>query len=314
MFNKNDLLSGVYGFVVGDALGVPVEFTSRGARDRDPVDDMWGYGSHNQPKGTWSDDTSMVLATMDAMSRNVWSTRSIMQNFYKWLYKAEFTATGKVFDVGGCTARAIDEYARGEVLEYCGGSTINDNGNGSLMRMLPLVYYIDFMYGREITEGAVEFIYEVSSLTHAHIISKVMCVYYVYIGIAILHDRESKSLQDIITEAVKSVDLYYTGYNTVLEDDLLNVVRYKRGMIQSTGYVVHSLGASLWCIWNTGSYKEAVLTAVNLGGDTDTIGAITGSLAGLYYGVDSIPSKWVDAVKNRSLINRISNSFYEKYK
>jgi ADP-ribosylglycohydrolase len=180
--------------------------------------------------------------------------------------------------------------------------------------MLPLVYYVDHTYGKDINEYAVDFIYKVSSLTHAHEISKVACVYYVYIGIAILHDRENKSLQDIITRAVQEVDQYYAERDTLLGVSLLEVVKYEEDFIQSTGYVVHSLGASLWSIWNTGSYKKAVLTAVNLGGDTDTIGAITGSLAGLYYGFDNIPVKWLGYLKNKDLISRICHSFYEKHK
>ena len=313
-FTFNDLFGGLYGFIVGDALGVPVEFTAREQRERHPVTGMRGYGTHRQPKGTWSDDTSMVLATMDAMNRNIWSTNTIMSNFYRWLNLGEYTANGKVFDVGGTTARAIAEYMRGEVPEKCGGTSVKANGNGSLMRMLPVIYFFARSYGSKITKEAVEFIYNLSSLTHAHIISKKACVYYVYIGLDLLENRKKDSIQNIIAKAIERVAQYYAEDHNDLECNLLEVVTYPINKIQSTGYVVHSLGATLWSLCNTNSFEDAVLTAVNLGGDTDTIGALTGGLAGIYYGAGSIPLDWLDALRNKALINDICNRFYEKYK
>lgn len=316
MLNKELLYSGVYGFAVGDALGVPVEFTTREMRDKDPVREMRGYGSHNQPIGTWSDDTSMVLATMDAMSKDSWCACGIMENFSKWISQAEYTATGVVFDIGGSTNNALTAYEAGVPAEECGGKSIQDNGNGSLMRMLPLVYYVYGKYGVDISREAVELIYRISGLTHAHIISKVSCVYYVYLGVFLLEHKNDTddNLQGLIKRAIRAIRKFYDYFGADIEgtnelDLLYDINTYNREDICSTGYAIHTIGACIWCLCNTGSYSVAVETAVNLGGDTDTIGAVTGGLAGIYYGLDSIPSEWINALKNRELIERICNGF-----
>lgn len=311
MFSKDELLSGVYGFIVGDALGVPVEFSSRKALKANPVFDMEEMGTHKQPKGTWSDDTSMVLATMEAMSRNIWSTGTIMDNFYRWLYKAEFTATGTVFDVGGTTARAIENYRMGENIESCGGNSIMDNGNGSLMRILPLVYYVYATWGAHITPASVSFINHISSLTHAHTISKQSCVYYVYAGISIMKYGKKLGLKNALMLALKDVDIYYG--KAIPNFDYKGILKRSEADIKSSGYVVDSLEACLWCLCNTKSYKEAVLKAVNLGEDTDTIGALTGGLAGLYYGKKAIPVEWIKELKNKELINSICDKFCSNF-
>lgn len=322
MLDKKKVFSGVYGLAVGDALGVPVEFCDRSVLDRNPVKGMESGGVHRQKKGTWSDDTSMVLATLDAMSAGGLSFGMVMDNFRKWYAEAKYTATGEVFDVGGTTGFAIQNYMRGKPVGLCGCSDERSNGNGSLMRMLPMIYYVFFKYGREVSQVAIEQIYRLSGLTHANILSKVCCVYYVYIGIYIMEAGTGKGLCEAIKEGIEAVENYFfedTGEAPyVLQiagmDSLLDCVKYSKNHIESTGYVLHSLTASLWCLWNTFSYKDAVLTAVNLGADTDTTGAITGSLAGIYYGLDNIPECWINELKNSKSIFDICNRFYNQYK
>lgn len=322
MLDKEKLYSGVFGLAVGDALGVPVEFCKREMLDKFPVRGMEAGGTYRQDKGTWSDDTSMVLATMDAMSASGLSYGMVMDNFKKWLKEARFTADGVVFDVGVTTNAAIHNYIAGKSLENCGLDDELSNGNGSLMRMLPMVYFVRLKYGLEVNPVAVDHIYKLSGLTHAHIISKVCCVYYVYIGMYIMEYGREKGLQGAIREAIEAVERYYfveqEEIPCVLQltgmDSLIDCVNLNREDIESTGYVVHSLIASLWCLWNTTSYKEAVLKAVNLGGDTDTIGAITGSLSGIYYGMESISKNWLRDLKNTECITNICNRFYNQYK
>lgn len=322
MLNKEKLFGGVYGLAVGDALGVPVEFYGRKILDKDPVRGMEAGGTHRQKKGTWSDDTSMVLATMDAMSAGGLSFGMIMDNFKRWYAEAKYTATGNIFDVGCTTSAAIQNYMRGEPLDRCGFADERSNGNGSLMRMLPMVYYVPLKYGLEVNPVAVEQIYRLSGLTHANILSKVCCVYYVYIGIYIMEYGKEKGLHNAVREAVEAVEKYYfveqEEIPCVLQitgmDSLMDCVSLTREDIESTGYVLHSLTASLWCLWNTSSYAEAALKAVNLGEDTDTTGAITGSLAGIYYGADGIPKEWLGELKNYKGITDICNRFYNQYK
>lgn len=315
---KEKLLSGLFGLAVGDALGVPVEFMGREILDKSPVRKMLGYGSHNQPKGTWSDDTSMVLATMDAMCANVFSIGMCMDAFSKWLEQGRYTVDGSVFDVGGTTSQAIYRYITGERLEDCGGADEKSNGNGSLMRMLPMIYYIMGKYGEAVNDRSVNEIYALSGLTHNHIISKVCCVYYVYIGIFILQWGYQLGVQRAVKDGIGAVERYYGDNNQIPHivgmDSLCDSVDLEKCDIKSTGFVVDSLEASVWCLYNTKSYREAVELAVNLGGDTDTIGAITGSLAGLYYGYENIPNEWLEELRGKDQLMEIAEKFYNRYR
>lgn len=134
---------GIIGVAVGDALGVPVEFISREELAKSPVIGMKGYGVHNQPIGTWSDDTSLTLALMDSITcKQVVDYHDIMDKFSEWLLYGAYTATEEVFDVGSTISRAIMNYGRGMNPLECGGRSKHENGNGSLMRILPIAYYL----------------------------------------------------------------------------------------------------------------------------------------------------------------------------
>lgn len=319
--NKENILAGVFGLALGDAVGVPFEFQQRSLIKEYDLTKMYGYGTHNQPVGTWSDDTSMVLATLDAMSSNVGSFGRVMDNFSRWLNEGEYTATGNVFDVGGATYRAIKAYDTGEDLALCGEDDVFSNGNGSLMRMLPVAYYIWLHRGLEIDDRTVGMIGMYSSLTHAHELSKECCVYYVYVALYILAEGEAVGLQKAIEHGIEAVENYYRKHgrsSVVLRDAVLSslsiVLTLGEKDIRSTGYVLDSLEASLWCLYRSKDFKDAVCEAVSLGGDTDTIGAITGSLAGLYYGWDKMPVDWVEKLKNKELIYDICDRFFDRYK
>lgn len=262
----------VYGLAVGDALGVPVEFK---ARDSFTVTNMLAYGSHNQPKGTWSDDTSMTLATCYSIQQTGGINPSdLKEQFRNWLYEKQFTATGEVFDVGFTTGRAIRK--------GYGDNRENANGNGSLMRILPLAF-VDGVTDSQIAK--------VSALTHAHDTSCVACIIYVHIAQNLLAGQT-------ILEAVK-----HAVSPTSQFANLLDIHTLPRDEIQSSGYVVDSLEAAIWCLATTDSYQDCVLKAVNLGRDTDTIGAIAGGLAGILYGYDAIPAQWIADLQNKPLVD-----------
>ena len=141
--NKQDVIkSGIFGVIVGDALGVPVEFTSRSERKADPVVNMREYGTHSQPKGTWSDDSSMALASLDSIIQNgEINYDDMMDRFRDWKINGNYTPHGKVFDVGITCSRAISQYGSGVNATECGCSGERDNGNGSLMRIMPVSLY-----------------------------------------------------------------------------------------------------------------------------------------------------------------------------
>lgn len=263
------LKDAIYGLAVGDALGVPYEFKKR--NDFLCIG-MKGHGSWNQPAGTWSDDTSMTIATCDSIrEKGAIDYDDIMKKFREWLFEAKYTAHNEVFDVGNATLSAITKSLKTENPIECGGRTLYDNGNGSLMRILPLAF----------TNASDEEIMNLSALTHAHEISKNLCVKYIKIARELIAGKS-------IEETLKPVESF---------------MKNPRKDIKSTGYVVDSFYAALWCLRHTHSYKSCILRAVNLGGDTDTIAAIAGGLAGIVYGYKKIPKNWIKKLQNKKLID-----------
>ena len=149
---EEKILGGIFGLCTADSVGVPFEFRSRESLARAPVTDMCGYGTYNQPAGTWSDDTSMTLCLLDSLSKGLDYT-DIMQRFLLWLDKAKYTPHNEVFDVGRTSREAIFRFTQGVLPLRCGGASEHDNGNGALMRILPLVFYLHSRFGHDFFEN-----------------------------------------------------------------------------------------------------------------------------------------------------------------
>ena len=306
---ENKIKASIMGFAIGDAMGVPIEFTERNFFENRFIKEMIGYGTYNVPEGTWSDDTSLMLATLDSIANCAGiNYEDIMQRFLKWYQYAEYTATDEVFDIGISTKKSLLNYISTKLNAIdCGMNSFNENGNGSLMRILPIVLYIDKMSLS--TELEVEILNNVSSLTHKHEISRVGCKIYCDFIKKLLHGKNK--VQIVKEFDVKDYDKFYSleainVYNRILSGEILNL---KRDDIKSTGFVVDTLEASLWCILKSNNFEETIINAINLGNDTDTIGAITGSIAGIIYGMESIPSRWLDKLQKREYINNLITEF-----
>lgn len=309
---ENHVLSGLMGLCVGDAIGVPVEFKSREYLKSRPVLGLSGYGTHNQKLGTWSDDTSLSLCLADSLNHGL-DYDDIMNRFSLWLSRGEYTASGEVFDVGISTKKAIKCYQSGGAPLSCGGSNENDNGNGSLMRILPLLFYLQALYGIDFQENdeAFEIIHNVSSLTHAHNRSRIGCGIYLSVAAMLLGNMDLKSAIDL--GIYKALDYYgrYKDYKNELkhysrlsDNSFFSLTESE---IKSSGYVVDTLEAAIWCLGNSSTYQECVLKAVNLGNDTDTVAAVAGGFAGLYYGYDCIPKNWIEQIVNLDYVEEIAN-------
>ena len=292
---------GVIGHAIGDAMGVPVEFCIREKLLAHPVTKMIGYGSHDVPAGTWSDDTSMEIATMDSMINQGGriNCEDIMMNFYYWLKDAKYTPYGEVFDAGRTCIKSIINFSKGYDISECGQKDEYSNGNGSLMRILPIAYYC--YYNKLKEEEIFEVVKGVSSLTHAHEISVLGCYIYVNYIIKLLEGKdkfESYNLIKLIDYSMFTEESLEV-YKRVLKED---IEKYSIDEIKSSGYVVDTLEASFWVLLNASNFKEAIIGAINLGNDTDTIAAITGSMAGILYGYNSIPQEWLDKLAKRDYI------------
>lgn len=309
---KNRIESGLFGLAVGDALGVPVEFKSRTYLKDNPVTEMFGFGTHHQPIGTWSDDSSLVFCLAESLCSG-YDLNDIARNFVKW-YSAElWTPHGRVFDIGIATTHAIRNIAKGHQPDLCGGFSESDNGNGSLMRILPLVFYLQ-------QEKDVEVIYkkvkEVSSITHAHFRSVFACFIYVVYCLENLKDKDKfeayKEMQNVVAKFLENKEfnpIEVGLFDRILKND---ISAYLENEIYSSGYVLHSLEASFWCFLNSDTYEETVLKAVNLGEDTDTTGAIAGGLAGIYYGIENIPQKWIENLVRSNDIKDLAERLSQK--
>ncbi|WP_444626790.1 ADP-ribosylglycohydrolase family protein [Flavobacterium columnare] len=309
---KSKIHSALFGVAIGDALGVPVEFKDRDELKRFPVTGMREYGSHGQPAGTWSDDSSLLFCLADSLCDG-YDTNQIGQYFVHWRNGQMWTPHGRVFDIGIATSTAIYRISQGIDPILCGGFNIEDNGNGSLMRILPLVFYIkDKSIGEihQITK-------EVSSITHAHFRSVFACFVYIVYAIEILKENNKEDAYDkmrvIVNQFLSSKDFNQTEiglFDRILKNDIHTL---KESEIASSGYVLHSLEASIWCVLTSSSYAETVLKAVNLAGDTDTTAAIAGGLAGLIYGYEAIPKAWLEVLARKNDIEKLCNRMAERY-
>jgi ADP-ribosylglycohydrolase len=306
--------NGIMGVVIGDALGCPVQFESRGMVAQHPVTGMRGHGTFNLPAGSWTDDSSLTLALLESVRRKgAIDYTDIMENFVNWLDNGAFTPYGYAYDIGGATMSAIQRYKRDHNPMLCGCRHESDNGNGSLMRILPACIYCSLMRenGSFSDRDAIETVHAVGSLTHAHIRANIACglyffmVHQVLTGTGSLKDRLRKGL----TEG-------FAFYESCLADkenlhyydrlrDLTAFSELPADKISSSGYVVDTLEAAVWSLITTADFKDALLKAVNLGDDTDTVGAIAGGLGGLYYGMDGIPEDWLAAIKGREWIESL---------
>ncbi|PWB87958.1 ADP-ribosyl-[dinitrogen reductase] glycohydrolase [Methanobrevibacter thaueri] len=277
---------GIVGLIVGDALGVPVEFKSGYDLSQNPITKMEGYGTYNQPAGTWSDDSAMTLATMHSIvQKQGIDYEDIMDKFVAWYSEAKYMQGNSTFDCGVTTSSAISRYVgqNTPALESgCKGE--RDNGNGSLMRVLPLAYVKDIDY---------ETIENVSGLTHAHPRSKIACVLYVEMAKSML-ENSGWTMEEHIFSACDKIKEYYKDspelkhFERIFNNDL--------EIVSGKGYVISTFEVVVRCLLITENYADAVLEAVNIGIDTDTNAAICGGLAGIYYGFDSIPVDWVNEI------------------
>lgn len=289
------------GIAVADALGVPVEFKKRGSFH---VDGMTGYGTYNLPPGTWSDDTSMTLALADALLPEDLNLDGLAYRFIQWRDNATFTPYGQTFDVGNATNRAIDRLRKGIAPENAGGRDERDNGNGSLMRIAPLVFY---MFNRPARERY-EITRKVSAITHAHPVAVTACFIFIDFLNLIARGRSKKAayveLQADFAYYKRFLDENaFAKFDRILNND---ITRLEEKDIKSDGYVVNTLEAAIWAFLTTENYRQAVLKAVNLGEDTDTVGAVAGAMAGLYYGLKDIPEEWLDKLVKREEIQDIA--------
>lgn len=289
--SKERVLGSLWGGIVGDALGVPVEFHSRQLVQSDPVFDLLAYGTYNQPKGTWSDDSSLLLCTVDSLLRHEFDLGDLGQRFVQWMEGKHWTPWGKVFDIGGVTSAALCRIRNGHPAEEAGGAEEDSNGNGSLMRILPIA----LRFANESSERLIELAHRASAVTHRHPRSQLACGFYCLLVARLLngdapaaaHAAAIRTAKSLYRQPRFSAELAHFEY--VFSPKLAALPERE---ILSGGYVVDTLTAAVWCLLTSRDYRETVLKAVNLGGDTDTTAMVAGGLAGVHRGLADVPENW----------------------
>lgn len=303
----------IFGHVIGDALGVPVEFVPRQRLQNHPVNEMAGGGSRGYPAGTWSDDSSMTLCALHSLIQcNGFDGMDMMERFARWAQEGYMTPTGRAFGIGRTTAAAISRFLRGEHPSVYGGRSEKDNGNGSLMRILPVVLFNFFCRANESDEQRLETVCQASQLTHAHLRSQTACGIYSFIAGELLHKPEKSS---ILLGIKKSAAFYqdheeYPNFSRLIAEEFSSLPAEE---IKSGGYVVDTLEAAVWCLMNSSTYRDCVLKAVNLGRDADTVAAIAGGLAGILYGEASLPETWTAQLACSEMIDDLCKKAAEAW-
>ncbi len=303
----NKILGGLWGAVVGDALGLPVQFLSRDEVRRKNVTGMTGHGTFNLPAGSWSDDSSLMLCTVESLLSG-FDTRDMGRLFMSWRYEGYWTPWGQAYDIGNTTDAAIARMKQGKEPEKAGGTDEQSNGNGSLMRILPIALYFAQNPEEELLGAA----HRVSCLTHGNPRAQMACGFYCLMAARLVKGAGPQEAYDRAIEKAKEVygkkpfSSELSHFQRIFDGHIGTV---PRTAIQSSGYVIDTLEASISCLLTTGFYSEAVLTAVNPGEDTDTTATVTGGLAGIYYGLGAIPEEWIKVIVRFEDIDGIFKRF-----
>ena len=306
---RSRVAGALWGSLTGDALGVPVEFRSRAAVQGDPVTGMRGHGTHGQPAGTWSDDSSLLLCTVESLTSGGFSPDDLAARFVRWWRAGYWTPHGVVFDIGIATRQALMRAASGVPAEECGGRDEHDNGNGSLMRILP----VSLRFAEADESELLRRLSVASRVTHAHLRSVMACFFHGFVVRALLRGEAPAaalaSAQAAFRARFADADPdEWPHFRRLLDPGMAALPEQA---IRSGGYVIDTLEAALWCLLNSRSFEDCVLRAVNLGDDTDTTGCVAGGLAGLTWGMESIPDHWIAGLARRDEVAALIERFLE---
>ena len=266
----------IYGLVVGDCLGAYLEFTDKD--NHEYIKDYKNGGPHNLRAGDWTDDTAMALAVMDSIvcCRGIVDTDDVMDKFCEWFKHGKYSSNGVCFDIGFSTSQALNNHLINKVYGLNRKSNqIESKGNGSLMRLAPTVV-CDFLEKDNHYHNTIL----VSNLTH-----------------------ENGYVQNLAEKMCCVLFSHLRGEKTCIPSSYM-----KRTEVSNSGLAGSTFNAAMWAFHSTKSFEEGMIAAVNLGGDSDSIGAVYGQIAGAYYGYDAIPDRWKKGIIEKVFIDNLFNN------
>jgi ADP-ribosyl-[dinitrogen reductase] hydrolase len=288
-------LGTVLGSAVGDAMGGPLEFQPPSPRD-EPVTEMIGGGWQQLDPGEWTDDTQMTICVIESLlGKRVFDPDDIASRLVAWM-------KSQPKDIGLHTSKILQAIADGDSWESASHDAYVDNPsdapNGSLMRCAPLSLFF-FRHSEFLTELSPV----LSRITHAHPDCEWACV---FLNVLITGLLGGGRVINAIELAYDSID----GASNELKERIGSAMNSECSA-EPTGYVLDTLEVALWVFLHTESFEQAIITAVNKGGDADTIGAVTGALAGAKYGALAIPTKWLNTLHQVDRLCKYADGLYE---
>ena len=283
---------------------MPVEFLER---DTYKINELVGYVSWDVPAGSWSDDSAMTFITMQHLLNNEIMDQ-LKQSFCDWAYRGYWTFDNSpAFDVGITIREVIDRWELHSLHELAKTDEFS-NGNGALMRILPVAIW---SYSKKMTgQTLFSFIKTYAELTHGHIRSTLCCYHYTLIVHQLLDKHSLAESFHYANELLKDMLNEYPSEKSHFER-LFILEKLPREQIASSGYVIDTIEAVYWSLLHSSNYYEAIHLAVHLGKDTDTIGALTGGLAGLLYDELNVPDDWIDTLAKIDEIQQLIVQFEE---
>ena len=288
------------GLAIGDALGTTLEFLEKEDLDGKLHTEIIGLGKLNLNKGDWTDDTSMALCLAESLiSCQSFDAYDQMNKYVKWYKEGYMTPNGKCVDIGMGTLRALSFYQITKNPYLFGDE--NSLGNGSIMRLAPIPM---FFYPN--IEDTLKYSSLSSKMTHPGELCLQSCKALALIIFNAFEGKNKEDMLDIIDPEIYGITDFEVchilkgSYKEKSEDDIKN-----------SGFVLDTLEAALWAFYTTDSFEDALIKAVNLCGDADTIGAVCGQIAGAYYGVDNIPERWLSVLTAREMIKEKAQELYE---
>src|SRR4028118_1930500 len=293
----------LFGLAVGDAVGTTLEFKPPGSFT--PIEDMVGGGPFQLQPGQWTDDTSMALCLAESLiEQQGFNPVNQLQKYVQWLRGGHLSSIDTCFDIGNTTLDALMQFEKTQE-PYCGSTDPRSAGNGSIMRLAP----VPLFYAKRPLE-AIEKSGESSRTTHGATAAVDACR---YLGALLVGTVNGVSREELLSERYSPVPGYWEENPLVEEIDEIARGSFKHRQppeIKGSGYVVKSLEAALWAFYNSHSFREGCLLAVNLGDDADTTGAVYGQLAGAFYGESGIPEKWRSQLAYLPLIKSFAEQLF----
>ncbi|MBW4546481.1 MAG: ADP-ribosylglycohydrolase family protein [Symplocastrum torsivum CPER-KK1] len=291
------------GLAVGDAVGTTLEFKPPGSFT--PIEDMVGGGPFQLQSGQWTDDTSMALCLAESLiEQQGFNPVHQLQKYLQWYREGYLSSTGRCFDIGNTTIDGLRQFEKTQE-PYCGSTDPRSAGNGSIMRLAP----VPLFYAKRPLEAIAKSA-ESSRTTHQATVAVEGCR---YLGALIVGAVNGVSREELLSKRYSPVPGYWEKNPLVEEIDEIALGSFKHRQppeIQGSGYVVKSLEAALWAFYNSHSFREGCLLAVNLGDDADTTGAVYGQLAGAFYGESGIPESWRSQLAYRQRIESMADQLF----